>query len=80
MAYGTVVVFDNVADRFTSNFDESCFMANQDGGIKIVASGGKKKTENNCHDCRASVTRSRVGNCFGNQGIFIFLSKGNTVG
>ena len=76
----TGVIFDNVAENFTGNFDESFFMDNQYGSIKIVASGFKNKTDKNCGDCRASVTRSRGVNCFGNQGPFIFISKVNTVG
>ena len=79
MADGNGVVFDDVAEHFTGNFDESYFMANEDGGIKIVSSGRKKKTERNCDDCRASVTILIGGNCFGNEGTFIFLSIGNTV-
>ena len=38
MEDGTGVIFDNVAENFTGNFDESCFMDNQYGSIKIVAS------------------------------------------
>ena len=76
----TGIVFDDVAEHFTGNFDESCFMANQDGSIKIVAYGIKKKTENNFDDCCASVKIFRQGNCFGNQGPFIVLSKGSMVG
>ena len=56
MAYGTVVVFDDVDEHFTVNFDESCLMDNQYGSIKIVASGSKNKTEKNCHNLRASIT------------------------
>ena len=80
MVYGTGAFFDDVAERFTGSFDESLFMANQYESIKIVASGGKKKTDKNCDDFRASVTSLREGAFFGNQGPFIFLSKGNTVG
>ena len=80
MVDGTGVVFDDVADQFTGNFYESCFMANQDGIIKIVASGIKKKTENNCDYFCASVTILSGGNCFGKRGPLIFLSKGNMVG
>ena len=78
--YGTGVVFDDVTEHFTGNFDEICFMANQDGSIKIVASGSNKKTDKNCDDCCSSVTSLRGGSCFVNQGLFIFLSKRNTVG
>ena len=55
-------------------------MANQDGSIKFLASGIKKKTDNNCDDCCASVTILSGGNCFVNRGPLIFLSKGNMVG
>ena len=76
MSDETGVVFDDVAEHFTDNFDESCFMANQDGSIKIVASGSKKKTEKNCYGCCESVTIFIEGNCFGNHGPFIFYIKG----
>ena len=79
MADENRVVFDNVAEHFTGNVFESCFMSNQYRSIKIVASGSKNKTEKNCDDCRASVTILIGGNCFGNEGTFIFLSIGNTV-
>ena len=55
MADGTGVVFDDVAEHFTGNFDESCFMLNQDGSIKIVASVIKKKIKNNCDNLCASI-------------------------
>ena len=80
VAYGNGVVFDNVSEKFTGNFDESLFVANQGGSIKIIASGIKMKNEKNCDYFRASIASLRGVNVFGNQGSFIFLSKVNTVG
>ena len=49
MADVTGAVFENVAEHFTGNFDESFFTSNQDGIIQILASGRKKKTDKNCY-------------------------------
>ena len=73
MADVTGAVFENVAEHFAGNFDESFFTSNQDGSIKILASVGKKKTYKNCDYCRASVASLIRGNCFGNQGPLIFI-------
>ena len=35
------VEYDKVADYFFGNTDETCFMANANGGIKVVASASK---------------------------------------
>ena len=67
--------FYDVADHLTGNFDESCFMANQDGSIKFLASRRNNKTKNNCDDYHASVPSLIGGNCFGNQGLFHFSIK-----
>ena len=80
MVYGTGVVFGDESEHFTGNFDESCFMVNRYGSIKIVSSVSKKRTENNCDNFLASVTSLKGGNCFGNQGPLIFLSRGKSVG
>ena len=80
MIYGTGAAFEDVAEHFTGNSDDNCFMDNQDGSIKILASVGKKKTDKNCDDCRASIKISKGRNCFGSQGPFIFLSNVNMVG
>ena len=73
---GTGVTFDEVSEHFVGNIDESCFMANQDGSVKVVASAAKRKTEANRDDCRCSITSLRSGNAAGDQGPFIFLAKG----
>jgi len=73
---GTGVDFQDVCDHFVGNIDESCFMANGDGSIKVIASSHKKKTEAIRDDCRSSITSLRSGNAAGDQGPFIFLAKG----
>ena len=73
---GTGVTFDKVSEHFIGNIDESCFMANQDGSFKVIASAAKRKTEANRDDCRCSITSLCSGNAAGNQGPFIFLAKG----
>ena len=55
-------------------------MATQGGSIKIVASVINNKTNKNCDYFPASVTNLIEVNCFGNQGTFIFISKGKMVG
>ena len=40
----TGVVFYDIADHLTGNFDESCFMTNQDGSIEFLDSRRKNKT------------------------------------
>ena len=75
-ADGSGVDFDDVCEHFVGNIDESCFMANSDGKVKVIASAAKRKTEANRDDCRASVTSIRCGNAAGDQGPFIFLAKG----
>ena len=68
--------FELVADSFFGNMDESCFMANADGKVKVIASSEKKKTEKITDDCRASITSVRCGMASGEEGPYIFLAKG----
>ncbi|KAG7372912.1 hypothetical protein IV203_033636 [Nitzschia inconspicua] len=44
--------FAQVHDSFVGNLDESCFMANADGSVKVVGSAAKTKTEKITDDCR----------------------------
>jgi hypothetical protein len=37
--------FEKVTDSFFGNLDESCFMANADNKIQIIASSAKMKSE-----------------------------------
>ena len=71
--------FDDLKDHFTGNFDETCFMSNAHGDIKVVATNKKIKTEKISDDCRASITSCRTGTAAGTQGSFIFLAKGTTI-
>jgi hypothetical protein len=71
--------FDELCDHFFGNTDETCYMANADGGVRVIASASKKKTEKISDDCRASVTSLRLGMASGTQGPFIFLAKGKSI-
>jgi hypothetical protein len=71
--------FDKVCDHFFGNLDESCFMANADGKVKVIASSDKKKTEKITDDCRSSITSVRVGFASGDEGPYIFLAKGQEI-
>ena len=73
------VEYDKVAHYFFGNTDETCFMANANGGIKVVVSASKKKTEKIVDDSRASITSLRLGMAAGTQGPFIFLAKSKTI-
>jgi hypothetical protein len=72
--------FDKVCDSFFGNLDESCFMTNSDGKVKVVASNEKRKTEKITDDSRQSITSVRVGMASGEEGPYIFLAKGQEIG
>ena len=80
MEYGTGVVFDDVAEHLTGNIDDSCFMANHYGSIKIVASGSKKKTEKNFDDFRASITSFRGEIVLSIKGLSFFYQRETRLG
>jgi len=75
---GYGVDYEDIAEHFFGNMDETCFQANADGSVKVIASSSKKKTEANRDDCRTSITSVRIGNAAGDQGPFVFLAKGKT--
>jgi hypothetical protein len=71
--------FEKVTDSFFGNLDESCFMANSDNKILIIASDAKRKPEKITDDCRASITSVRCGMASGEEGPYIFLAKGQKI-
>jgi len=71
--------FEKVTDSFFGNLDESCFMANADGKVKVIAASNKSKTEKITDDCRASITSVRIGMASGEEGPYIFLAKGQKI-
>ena len=70
--------YEDLKEHFFGNLDETAFVGNSDGSVKVIASKLKKKTEANRDDCRASITSIRIGNAAGDQGPFIFLAKGKS--
>ena len=70
------IEFEDLCHHFWGNLDETCFQANADGSVKVIASSEKKKTEKISEDCRSSITSLRIGMASGIQGPFTFLAKG----
>jgi len=71
--------FHPLREYFVANLDETCYMSNMDGQVRVVASAAKKKTEKITDDSRLSITSIRVGTAGGTQGPFIFLAKGQSI-
>ena len=68
--FGELIIYFIVAG------DESGFIANADGTLRIVGDRKKRKHEKNCADSRASMTLYRTGSVAGHNGPTCFVMAG----
>ena len=65
--------FGEVMKHFIVGGDESCFMADADGNLKIFAEKGRNKHEKKAGDYRGSLTAMRYGAAGGSNGPSAFI-------
>lgn len=68
--------FGELIIHFIVGGDESGFIANADGVIRVVGDRSKSKHEKNCADSRSSITLYRTGCVAGNNGPTAFIMAG----
>ena len=71
-------LFANLHEHFQLNLDESCFICN-DGNLKIIGDGEKKRHDKNIANIRVSITTVRCGSAAGTNGPVVFIANGKNV-
>ena len=69
--------FGELIGYFVVGGDETCFMACENQGVRVVASAGRGKHQKSTADSRESITMYRTGGVMGDSGPTIFLCRGN---
>ena len=71
--------FGELIPYFIVGGDESGFIANADGTVRIVGDRSKSKHEKNCADSRSSITLYRTGFVAGHNGPTAFIMAGKNL-
>jgi hypothetical protein len=68
--------FGELIQYFISGGDETCFMACEEGTVRVIWSAGRKQHEKKTYDSRVSTTIYRTGTVAGDTGPTTFFMKG----
>jgi hypothetical protein len=68
--------FGELIHHFITGGDETCFMACEEGTVKVIGSAGRSKHEKKTVDSRISITIYRTGSVAGDTGPSVFLLAG----